>query len=502
MTPATYADRKSARRSSGLGRALLDTWTSAVRGSVDQLIADLRSDGLRVARSGATLGEVVTSRATPVLQAARATPRAARLVREALLLMAAYRLHESRATFMSAEALRAERDDLDRRWADRIHQLCIDLRGAVLKLGQFASTRRDLLPPAYVEALGRLQDAVPPVSFDSIAERVRTELGAPLEELFAAFETEPIAAGSLAQVHGAVLPDGTRVAVKVQVPEVEVQVEADLSLFSLIAGTLRELVPSVDLVSIAAELGRSVRQELDFRLEASHARRAAADMANDASVVVPRVHDALSSTRVLTMDRVDGERLTAFLDRCHGDGEQHGRRDSVLAALVRTYAAQILGAGRFQADPHPGNFLVRSDDRLALLDFGAMRELSDDERRAYAALTGAVIARDGERAARLMAELGFSVRPGGDPAALLQFADLLLDAFRPAPDRPLADLDPRAAFDQTLALGRESPIIIPHHFVQIGRVLASLAGLVLAYRPRIELWPLVAPFLIASGRAD
>jgi ubiquinone biosynthesis protein len=198
------------------------------------------------------------------------------------------------------------------------------------------------------------------------------------------------------------------------------------------------------------------------------------------------------------MDRVDGERLTDFLDRCHRDAEQHGRRDAVLAALVRTYAAQILGAGRFQADPHPGNFLVRPDGRLALLDFGAMRDLSNGERRAYAALTGAVIARDGTRAARLMTELGFSVRPGGDPAALLQFADLLLDAFRPAPDRPLASLDPREAFDQTLALGRESPIIIPHHFVQIGRVLASLAGLVLAYRPRIELWPLVAPFLVVA----
>ncbi len=498
MTPATRTDE--GRRSSAFG-ALLDMWTSAVRGSVDQLVADLKSDSRRIAQNGAALGEAVSAAATPLLQAARATPRAARLVREALMLVAAYRFHESRKAFVSAEAMRAERDVLDRRWAERIAQLCLELRGAVLKLGQFASTRRDLLPPAYVEALGVLQDAVPPVSFDSIAERVRAELGAPIEELFAAFEPEPIAAGSLAQVHGAVLADGTRVAVKVQVPDVEVQVEADLSLFSLIAGALRELVPSIDLVSIAAELGRSVRQELDFRLEAQHAHRAAADVAGDDSVRVPRIHDALSSARVLTMDRVDGERLIGFLDRCRESGEQE-RSDAVLAALVRTYAAQILGAGRFQADPHPGNFLVRPDGRLALLDFGAMRDLSDDERRAYAALTGAVIARDGTRAARLMTELGFSVRPGGDPAALLQFADLLLDAFRPAPDRPLANLDPREAFDQTLALGRESPIIIPHHFVQIGRVLASLAGLVLAYRPRIELWPLVAPFLIETRRAE
>jgi predicted unusual protein kinase regulating ubiquinone biosynthesis (AarF/ABC1/UbiB family) len=498
VTPTTDTDGRDGRRSTGLG-ALLNMWSSAVRGRVDQLVADLRSDSRRVAQNGAALGEAVSAAATPLLQAARATPRAARMVREALMLLTAYRFHESRKAYLSAEELRSERDELDRRWAERIQEVCLELRGAVLKLGQFASTRRDLLPPAYVEALSRLQDAVPPVSFDSIAERVRAELGAPLEQLFAVFEPEPIAAGSLAQVHGAVLPDGTPVAVKVQVPGVEIQVEADLSLFSLIAGALRELVPSIDLVSIAAELGRSVRQELDFRLEARHARRAAADVGSDDSVRVPRIHDALSSARVLTMDRVDGERLTAFLDRCRESGEQV-RSDAVLAALVRTYAGQILGAGRFQADPHPGNFLVRTDGRLALLDFGAMRDLSDEERRAYVALTGAVIARDGTRAARLMTELGFAVRPGGDPAALLQFADLLLDAFRPAPDRPLADLDPREAFDQTLALGRESPILIPHHFVQIGRVLASLAGLVLAYRPRIELWPLVAPFLVDRPR--
>jgi len=478
-----------------LARERFGAWADGLRASVDKLVADLKDDARRIQQSGTALGEAVGARVMPLVHAARATPRAGRMVREASLLIAAYRWHEARARALAPGDARAEREALDRRWADRLYHVCVELRGAVLKLGQFASTRRDLLPPAYIEALGRLQDSVPPVPFERIAERVRAELGAPIEGLFAAFEAEPIAAASLAQVHGAVLADGTRVAVKVQVPDVEIQVEADLSLFGLMAVALRDIVPSVDVVAIASELGRSVRAELDYRREAESARRMAADMASDPSILVPRVHERLSSARVLTLDRVDGERLTDFLDRAVDVSDEASARDAVLAALVRTYLGQILGSGRFQADPHPGNFLVCPDHRVALLDFGAVHELSPDQRRAYVDLVGAVIARDRARAAELMARLGFSVRDAGDPASLVEFADLLLDAFRPSPDRPLADIDPRVAFEQALALGRRSPIRIPHHFVQVGRVLAAIAGLVLAYRPRIQLWPLVAPYV-------
>lgn len=494
MTPArSEPDR-------GAPRALFGAWADGLRASVDKLLGDLRSDARRIARQGGALGDAVAARVKPLVDAARASPRAARLVGEAGVLLAAYRLHDAHARMLSPEAARAERDALDRRSAERLHDLCVELRGAVLKIGQFASTRRDLLPPAYVESLGRLQDSVPPVPFEAIAERVRAELGAPIEQLFASFEEEPIAAASLAQVHGAVLTDGTRVAVKVQVPGVESQVEGDLALFELLAGTMRDRVAGVDLAAVAAELGRSVREELDYRLEASRARRAAEDVAGDPAVLVPRVHERWSSARVLTMDRIDGERLTDFLDRASREPGGEAARDRVLAALIRTYAGQILASGRFQADPHPGNFLVGPgpEHRLALLDFGAIRELTPSERRSYAALVGAVIARDRDRAAALTAELGFSVRPGGDPDVLVEFAELLLDAFRPAPDRPLAELDPRADFDRALGLARRSPVLIPHHFVQIGRVLASLAGIVLGYRPRIALWPLVAPYLTGA----
>ena len=463
---------------------ILRGWSTTVMGSIDKLVQDLKADGGALRREGEELGRALAGRLTPIAQAARATPRAARIASEAAVVFGSYRWHALLARQLSPAAAAVEREAVDRRSAERAARLCVELRGAMLKIGQFASTRRDLLPPAWTEALARLQDSVPPVPFDAIRARVEAELGAPLDDLFASFEEAPIAAASLAQVHGAVLPDGTRVAVKVQVPGVEELVDGDLHLLSLLAGAFGD---QLDLASIAREVGRSVREELDYALEAERTRRMQGDLAADPAVHVPRVIDGMSTSRVLVLERIDGVRLTEHLDATGGDPR-------VLAAMVRTYAAQILALGRFQADPHPGNFLVEPDGRLALLDFGAIETLSEEERRGYAALMAAMAARDRESSAFILANLGFEVR-AGEPGHLLEMADLILDAFRPAPDRPLADIDPRESFDRALALARTTSIRIPRHFVLLGRALSALAGLLLAYKADIDLFALVAPHL-------
>ena len=481
-------------------RALLETWSKNVLGSLNRLVTDIKADTDRIRREGNAFGSALIGRVLPLVNAARSTPRAARIAREAGILFGAYRLDALRAKTLTPEAARAERDALDRRSAARAAELCTELRGAVLKLGQFASTRRDLLPPAWTAELSRLQDAVPPVPFDGIAARIVAELGAPIDECFATFDPEPIAAASLAQVHAATLPDGTPVAVKVLVPGVEAEVEGDLALFSILAGGLGEIMRGFDVATAIDELSRSVRAELDYQREADAAAALAADLASDPRVLVPAIHTATSSRRVLTMDRIEGQRLTAFLDDARTRGEAGAAdRDRILSALVSTYAAQILTHGRFQADPHPGNFLVTGDGRLALLDFGAVETLAATVRRDYARLIGAVLARDRPRTGEILADLGFHTRDGGDPEALTGLAEALLDSFRASPDRPLAELDPRAAFDEALALARRGRIVTPEHFVHIGRVLSALAGLLLSERPRIELFSLIAPHLAAAG---
>jgi ubiquinone biosynthesis protein len=431
----------------------------------------------------------------------RATPRFSRLVQELTRLALAYRIHQLRERFMSPEAAEQAHQDLHRRWAERLYALCIELRGGVLKVGQFASSRMDLLPAPYVETLSRLQDRVPPIPVEEIAARIEQELSAPPEELFDSFEPEPLAAASLAQVHAAVL-EGEPVAVKVQLPGIEETVEIDLAALKVMAGVLQDLLlPHLDLRTVAEELERSIIKELDYEREARVAGELAESFAAASGVRVPRVHETRSSRRVLTMERCTGDRLVSFLDACEAgtDGRSREELDRLFEILLRATCAQVLEHGLYQADPHPGNFLVdttQSGPVLALLDFGAFTRFSDEQRRAYAELAGAILARDHDRVAAQLQDLGFRTQ-SGDDANLLRFSEMLMDIFRPDPNVALADLDPQAAFEEALALARANPVRIPHDFVLLGRVFAALGGLVLRYRPQLNLFALLAPHLAA-----
>lgn len=171
-----------------------------------------------------------------------------------------------------------------------------------------------------------------------------------------------------------------------------------------LARALGDALPKIDLQTIVAELARSIREELDYVSEAEHAVAIGDAFAGDAEIVVPRVHRELSTSRLLVLQRLVGERLLDFLD-----GADQAGRDRVLGTLLRAYAAQILAHGRFQADAHPGNFLVLPGARVGLLDFGCVKVLSPSVRRGFAGLALAILARDAARAAVLFRELGFEV---------------------------------------------------------------------------------------------
>lgn len=465
-----------------------------VLGHVERLVDDVTRDSLAIARESEALYRTVGVRAAGVRDAVRGAPRFWRIVTEAVKVVASYRVYQARANVAGpdADALAA----LHARNAERMYELCVELRGGVLKLGQFVSSRVDLLPDAYIEQLGKLQDRVPAVPTEDIVARIESELGRPVGEAFASFDSEPIAAASLAQVHGATLADGTRVAVKVQVPGIEDIIEIDMAAFRVIAGALKDLMPAGDLEAIAIELSRSVREELDFEAEADHVEAFCGRFAGDDEVVVPHAYPELSSTRVLTLERLDGERLIDWLDAA-----TQAERDDLLATMLNCFCQQVLDHGVFHADPHPGNFLVLPGPRLGILDFGAVQVFEPERQRAYAQLATAILANDGARTAALMSEVGFETRDGS-PETLARFADAFLDAFREsAGTLDLQNLDPRAEMEKAMRMAREYPIArIPQDFVLLGRVFASLGGLMLRYKPRIHLFAIIAPHLSRALR--
>ncbi len=490
-----------------------------VLGNVDRLVGGVLEDAGAIAGAGTrargrTAGEAAVEldvaslleaggRAIRSARAAglagRSAPRFLRVLREGLWMHLQYRLHAIKTAGLPPEAARAAREALDARAAERAYALCVELRGGVLKLGQFLSSRLDLLPPAWVSSLSRLQDRVPAVPWTQIVARIEAELGAPVEALFASIDPEPIAAASLAQVHAATLEDGTRVVVKVQVPGVEENVHADLEAFALLARVLESALPQMDLPTVVTELSRAVRLELDYRVEADSAEELGR-LVGGGDVVVPRVVRERSSGRVLTMERLDGARLTDALD----DMARVARADldRVLGIMLETFVAQVLRHGVFHADPHPGNFLVLegpTGPRLGLLDFGCVARLEPARRRAYAGIVAAVVSRDESRTRALLETLGFAARDA-EGEGVHAYAELLLEAFRGGGTLADGGIDPEAQLRRALELARENPVVrVPHDFVLLGRVMATLGGLYMHHKPALSPLAIVLPHLAGVG---
>ena len=271
------------------------------------------------------------------------------------------------------------------------------LGATFIKVGQIMSTRPDLLPPHVIAALSRLQDDVGPFPFAQVERTVIEDFGQPIAALFREFSPQPIASASVAQVHRARLPDGHLVAVKVRRPDIEELCAFDLSVMSFYARML-ELVPSLRTLApleSVEQFGRAIAMQLDFTIEAQNNRRFTQHFAADPQVIVPKLHDALCSRRVLTMDFIEGKKI---LD-C--TGSQAERR--ALGELgFRVMLKMIFADGFVHADLHPGNLLVTPDGKIALLDLGLVAEMDHTHRLAFARYFAAWARGDGHTMAEIM----------------------------------------------------------------------------------------------------
>ncbi len=290
---------------------------------------------------------------------------------------------------------------------ERAESLASDLEAlgpTYVKLGQLLSTRIDLLPPAYLGALARLQDEVEPFDWAEVENIVSTELGVRLSKAFGEFDREPIAAASLSQVHRATLRDGRAVAVKVQRPGIRAIIRDDLDALAELAEFLDEHVERAHrygLVDILEEFRRSLIRELDFRNEARNLETLGRNMAEFESLVVPRPVDDYTTSRVLTMDLIRGRKVTRLSPLAMMDLD----RERLAEELFRAYLKQILVDGFFHSDPHPGNVLITEDGDLALLDLGQVGTLSPDVRESLVRLLMAVAEGEAAEASSILLEM-------------------------------------------------------------------------------------------------
>ena len=305
----------------------------------------------------------------------------------------------------SESAVGATPPEGDGRMAADAAELAADLesRGATfVKLGQLLSTRTDLLPAPYIEALSRLQERCEPVPPADIEAVVREELGRPIEEVFASFDAVPLASASLGQVHRARLHDGRDVAVKVQRPDIVDGITADLEAISDIGGLAdrhTETGKRLGFAAMVEEFRRSMLAELDYRQEAANLRVLARNLASFERIVIPQPIDGYCTARVLTMEFVDGQPVAAA-------GLPAADGPALAEALAGAYLHQIVEDGFFHADPHPGNVRITSDGRLALLDLGMTARLTRPTRDALLQLLVAMSDNDGETAAHAAISLG------------------------------------------------------------------------------------------------
>ena len=338
-----------------------------------------------------------------------------------------------------------------------------------IKLGQLLSTRADLLPPAYLDALARLQDDVQPVPFAEIEEVVTTEIGARISKAFQSFDSTPLASASLGQVHRATLRDGRPVAVKVQRPGVRKRVVEDMEVIEELAEFVdshTKVGRSYGFSGMVEEFRRTIMAELDYRQEAANLRLLGSNLAQYDRIVVPQPIDDYTTSLVLTMDLIDGRNVGSLgpLTRMDFDG-------SVLATqLFNAYLDQILVDGFLHADPHPGNVLLTADGRLALIDLGMVARVGPELQDALVRLLVAVTDGRGKDVAAVMAGLG-EKRDTWDPP---QFERAIVSLVEEHAAMNVGQLEAGRVVGELARIAGDSGLRPPPELTLVGKALLNL----------------------------
>jgi ubiquinone biosynthesis protein len=364
-----------------------------------------------------------------------------------------------------------------------------ELGPTFIKLGQLLSTRADLLPPDYRRELSKLQDAAPPSDPGEILETVEHELPGGVRAAFAEFDPQPLAAGSVGEAHAAVLHDGTRVVVKVRRPGVVELIERDLEVIGNLAARASRRSASAaafDVIGLAHEFADELRGQLDYVREGCNAERFAANFSGADGVHIPRVFWDLTSSRVITLERMEGMKITD-LEALQAAGVD--RRELAQEAAVAV-GEMVFVHGFFHGDPHPGNFFVEAGGRLGIIDFGIVGSLDDGLRAKLRQILLALDRRDADRlAAALIAVRGAGA--GIDRGALRDDLASLIEEYA---GRGAGEVGVGGPIRSMLDVVRRHRLRIPRDLSLLLRTVLLEEGLVAALDPEFRLVEVLGPY--------
>jgi ubiquinone biosynthesis protein len=338
-----------------------------------------------------------------------------------------------------------------------------------VKVGQLLSTRADLLPPDALRSLSRLQDNVKPFPFEDVDRIVTEELGVRISKAYSRFDVEPIAAASLGQVHRAALRDGREVAVKIQRPNIREQVMQDMQTMAEVAGFLDSHTDTgrrIGLARMVEELRRSVLLELDYRLEAQHMITIGKNLEKFPRIVVPQPVQGYSTERVLTMDYISGQKITAVSPLVLAESAPR----ELAEELFRAYLHQVILDGLFHADPHPGNVFLTDDKRVALLDLGMVSRLSTDRQEELLQFLLAVADGRTEQAADLALQMGERLE-GFDETA---FRQRVIDVVVRSRDARIGDMPVGRLMLAVAHSAVGAGVRLPNELTLLGKTLLNL----------------------------
>ncbi len=372
---------------------------------------------------------------------------------------------------------------------ERLRRTLEELGPTYIKLGQLLSGRGDLLPPDYIAEFSKLLDAAPPVPAAQIRAAIEEELGAPVADLFATFDDQPIASASIGQVHRATLPDGHPVVVKVRRPGVEATVDADLRLLlSQVRFLARrsEVVREHNLVAVVEELARALREELDYKCEGRNAERLRSALGRDPRVTIPAVYWALTGRRVITLDYVDGIKLSEP-ERLFEAGVD---LPAAVRLVVEIYLTQIFDQGFYHADPHPANIIVAGADRIALVDFGTAGYLLPRQKDLLGTMFLHLLDQDAAGLARTVVKMGAAHGRPSLEAMERDFQRLLIHYWGVS----LEQIRVGEMLAEIFQVAYEHRVYLPGDLTLLGKTILTMEGTARALDPDFVLADAVRPF--------